>query len=171
VRRRGSKLVSLAAALAVVGAASGLSGCRNEKQDEEPIRVDVAPHVNAVRQAERDWAWVTGQTWRASAIEGDAPIPGSRLWIRFEDHTWLVGSSGCNRLTASYERRGIDGVKITQIASTRMLCRDPKGVMQQEARYLHLLGSCDAYSAEPELLKLEVDGVVVLRFVPADDDG
>lgn len=143
-------------------------GCANQKQNEEPVRVDVTPHVNALRQAERDWAWITGQTWRLDAIEGEAPIPDSEVWIRFEDHTWLVGYSGCNRLTAGYERRGIDGLKVTQIASTRMLCRQPEGVMQQEARFLHLLSSCDAYSAEPGALRLEVDGVVVLRLVPSE---
>jgi heat shock protein HslJ len=162
-----TRAVALAAVLALPAA---LLGCQQNQRDKEPVRYDASPHVNAVRQAERDWAWISGTRWNAAQIEGKAPIPDTALWIRFEDHTWMSGSAGCNRLTAGYSRRGIDGLKVSQIAATRMLCNQPEGVMQQEARFLHLLSSADAYHAEPDNLELITDGVVVLRFTRADED-
>lgn len=159
-----------AAAALLALAALSTASCEQNRRDKEPVRVDASPHVNAVRQAERDWAWIAGSDWIADTIEGKSPLPGTELWVRFEDHTWMSGSAGCNRITASYNRRGIDGLQMTQIAATRMLCNQPKGVMQQEARFLHLLGSIDAYQAEPSRLNLVSDGVVVLSFTPAPDD-
>ncbi len=157
----------IAAALILAALPLALGACedRNKDENDELIRLDVAPHVNAVRQAERDWAWVSGTRWIATAIEGAAPLEGSTLWLHFEDgNTWVYGSAGCNRITGGYTRIGIDGLQFKNLAVTRMMCPDPKGIMQQEARFLHLLGQTDAYHAEPDLLTMSVDGVTVLRF-------
>ncbi len=151
-----------------IGLLLPLSACedRNKDDNDELIRLDVTPHVNAVRQAERDWAWVSGTRWNVTAIEGAAPLENSTLWIHFEDdNTWLYGSAGCNRITGGYTRIGIDGLQLKNLAVTRMMCPEPKGIMQQEARFLHLLGQTDSYHAEPDQLTMSIDGVVVLRFV------
>lgn len=139
-------------------------GCETAKRDEEPIRVDAEPHANLVQQAKKDWSWVSGTTWIATSIEGQEPLKDTSLWIRFEDHTWLSGSAGCNRISASYERRGIDGLQMSQIASTRMHCAQPKGTMQQESRFLHLLANIDAYHAEPDTLSLSTNAITMLTF-------
>ncbi len=139
-------------------------GCETAKRDEEPIRVDAAPHANLVQQAQKDWAWISGTTWIATSIEGQEPLADTSLWLRFEDHTWMSGSAGCNRVSASYERRGIDGLKITQIATTKMHCAQPKGTMQQESRFLHLLANIDAYHAEPDTLSLSTNAITMMTF-------
>ena len=144
-------------------------GCQN-KRDEEPVRVDATPHANLVKQAKQDWSWIAGTTWVASTIEGQEPLENTSLWIRFEEHTWLVGSAGCNSISASYDRKGIDGLKITKIAATRMHCAQPDGTMQQESRFLHLLANIDAYHAEPDTLKLSTNAITMLTFVRYEKD-
>ncbi len=140
-----------------------LGGCADKSIERQP-RVDTRPMVGEIRQAELDWAWIARQQWDLSTIEGAAPIEGTTLWIRFREHTWLEGDAGCNRFTASYERKAEAGVQISQILSTRMFCAFPEGVMQQEARMFHLLQTIDAYHAEPDRLELRSDGATVLTF-------
>ena len=149
----------------LVGSVLLSAGCENNTREEELIRVDAAPHADAVNQAKRDWGWVSGTTWIASSIEGRRPLEQTSLWIRFEGPTWMSGSAGCNHLSASYERRGIDGLKVSQIAATRMHCAQPEGTMQQESRFIHLLTNADSYHAEADTLSLYTNGVEMLRFV------
>ncbi len=146
------------------------AACENEKRedDKELIRVDAAPHANLVNQAKQDWTWISGTTWIITSIEGQAPLQNTTLWLRFEDHTWMSGSAGCNHLSASYDRRGIDGLKITQIAATKMHCAQPQGTMQQESRFLHILANTDAYHAEPNTLTLSTNAITMLTFTRAD---
>jgi len=160
-----------AALSAFLGAALLLTaGCETAKRDEEPIRVDAAPHANLVNQAKEDWTWISGTTWIVTSIEGQAPLENTTLWLRFEDHTWMSGSAGCNHLSASYDRRGIDGLQISQIAATRMHCAQPNGTMQQESRFLHLLANTNAYHAEPNTLTLSTNAITMLTFTRAELD-
>lgn len=149
-------------------AAAVPTGCVDTKQELEP-RPDTRPMVGDIRQAEENWAWISAQRWRLDTIDAHPPIEDSELDLSFKEHTWLTGSSGCNRFTASYTRRSDDGLQVSQILSTRMYCAHPQGVMQQEARYLHLLQSVDAYHAEPDRLDLYADDKIVLSFTPAED--
>tara|TARA_R110000737_G_scaffold2923_6_gene8547 strand:- start:10962 stop:11477 length:516 start_codon:yes stop_codon:yes gene_type:complete len=144
------------------------AGCENADRDQELIRIDAAPHANLVNQAKEDWSWIEGTTWVATSIEGQKPIEGTRLWIRFEGKSWMSGSSGCNQLSGSYERRGIDGLQISKVASTRKHCPQPQGTMQQESRFLHILSNTDAYHAEPDTLTLSTNAVTMLTFTRVD---
>lgn len=139
------------------------AGCADKSLERQP-RVDTRPMVSEIRQAELDWAWIAAQQWNLSSIEGAPPIKGTDPWIRFREHTWLEGDAGCNRFTASYERKAEAGLSVSQIITTRMFCAQPDGAMQQEARMYHLLQQTDAYHAEPDRLDLLSDGAVVLSF-------
>lgn len=141
---------------------------QRQKDDKELIRIDAAPHANLVKQAKQDWSWIAGTNWIATSIEGQTPLENTTLWIRFEDHSWMSGSAGCNHLSASYDRQGIDGLQITQAATTRMHCAQPAGTMQQESRFLHLLANTDAYHAEPDTLTLSTNAINMLTFTRAE---
>jgi len=164
--RNTHKLISALCTLSILLTA----GCENADRDQELIRVDATPHANLVNQAKEDWTWISGTTWTITSIEGQAPLENTSLWIRFEDHTWMSGSAGCNQLSASYNRRGIDGLQITQIAATKMHCAQPNGTMQQESRFLHLLANTDAYHAEPNTLTLSTNAITMLTFTRADTE-
>ena len=148
-----------------------LGGCVGKKRSEPLPQVDTRPMVDEIRQAALDWAWVSSQDWVLSSIEGSPPIAETQPWIRFRAHTWLEGGAGCNRFTASYERKAEAGLSVSQIISTRMFCSFPEGVMQQEARLFHMLQSIDSYHAEPDRFDLLADGAVMLSFVIERDEG
>ncbi len=142
---------------------SVFTGCADKKKELEP-RPDTRPMVNAIQQAEQDWAWITGLEWYLVTMESKAPIAGTMLRISFKEHTWLEGDAGCNRFTSSYTRKADSGLKLGEILSTRMYCAQPEGLMQQESRFFHLLTQVDAYHAEPDRLDLLIDGSVALSF-------
>lgn len=146
-----------------------ITGCSTNQQCNQHNnlqRVDSTPHANLVKQAQTDWSWISGTTWMVKTIEGQPPTQDTSIWIEFQDHAWMTASAGCNQISASYERRGIDGLKISNIAATKMHCPQPAGVMQQESRFLHLLGNIDSYHAEPGTLTLSTNGITMLTFEP-----
>jgi heat shock protein HslJ len=146
-----------------------LAACSTGPESEPLPLPDAGPIADAVRQAQKDWPWIAGTRWELAAIEGVTPIEGSRIWIAFKpDETWVSGSSGCNRFTGSYIRRGEDGIRIGPLSSTRMFCNQPEGVMQQEARFLHLLGEAASYRATREWFHLLIDDKIVLSFWAAN---
>ncbi len=140
-----------------------LAGC-SSGPEPEPLP-PAGPIAEAVRQAQKDWPWIAGTEWELAAIEGQPPLEGARAWIRFNpDETWVSGSTGCNRITGSYIRRGQDGIRIGPLRTTRRFCNQPEGIMQQEARLLHLLAEAVAYRASREWFHLLVDDQIVLSF-------
>lgn len=146
-----------------------LTGCTSGPESEPLPLPPAGPIADAVRQAQKDWPWIAGTRWELAAIEGEKPIESTKIWITFKpDETWVSGHSGCNRFTGSYIRRGEDGIRIGPLSSTRMFCQQPEGVMQQEARFLHLMGEAVAYRASREWFHLLVDDRIVLSFWAAD---
>lgn len=154
-----------------------LAGC-SSGPEPEPLP-PAGPIADAVRQAQMDWPWIAGTQWELAAIDGEPPLEGARAWIQFkQDETWVSGSSGCNRITGSYIRRGQDGIRIGPLAATKRFCNQPEGIMQQEARMLHLLVEAVAYRASREWFHLLVEDRIVLSFravttqasIPPDPD-
>lgn len=146
----------------------GLWACSEPSERDVLPLPDASPIVDAVRQAQKDWPWIAGTEWELTGIEAEAPIEDTRVWISFKpDETWVAGSAGCNRFTGQYIRRGENGIQIGPLSLTRMFCGQPAGVMQQEARVMHLLGEANAYEATREWLHLRIDETIVLSFRPA----
>jgi heat shock protein HslJ len=116
---------------------------------------------------------VEGRTWRLASIEGSPPLAGSEVTLVLEgDHA--SGDAGANRYTGTLVRHGAaSGGKLepSPMAATRMFRDDPPGLMNQEVRYLDLLGRVDAWRVRaedvPELVLIE-HGKPVLVFRPAE---
>jgi heat shock protein HslJ len=168
--RRGARPV---VSLAVLTALAALTACAGSQEDQIPLP-DAAPFADAVRQAQRDWPWIAGTEWSLALIEGQPMLEGTTASISFKpDETWMSGSTGCNRFTGGYIRRGENGLRIQNLALTKRFCSEPAGVMQQEARVTHLLTESDGYRATREWLHLTIDNTVVLSYTntqapPAD---
>jgi heat shock protein HslJ len=113
-----------------------------------------------------------GTPWTAEAYDDGRGVlvevlPGTQITARFDDGH-VAGSGGCNRYTASWLMVGTT-LEIGAIASTRMACLEPTGVMAQEAAYLAALSRARLYRVEGNRLSLaSLDGTPVVVFVGAD---
>jgi heat shock protein HslJ len=75
--------------------------------------------------------------WLAVSIGTATLLPGTTIDAEFGDGR-VAGIAGCNRYTAECT---IDGTAIAvgPVASTRMFCAEPAGMMEQESAFLAAL--------------------------------
>jgi heat shock protein HslJ len=112
-----------------------------------------------------------GGSWVATGLlRGDAftsPIAGTEITASFGQEDDLSGSAGCNSYTATYTTdRG--AIEISEPASTKKLCSEPGGVMEQEAAYLQALPDAARYRVDGSSLELlSQDGAAVARYARA----
>jgi heat shock protein HslJ len=88
-------------------------------------------------------------------------LNGTEITLRLEGGK-VSGTAGCNSYTGSYTLQ--DGtVAFGPMASTRMYCQDPAGVMDQEGQYLDLLQRATSFGLDGSTLTLSTadgDGLV-----------
>ena len=90
-------------------------------------------------------------------------IPGTRVTAVFSAGGKLGGSAGCNHYFGEYAADG-RSLTVGQLGMTLMACLDP-GVMDQESRYLSLLGAAARFRIDGDRLSLsDATGAVVLVF-------
>ena len=76
----------------------------------------------------------------------------------------LAGSGGCNNYTADYQVDG-SSLHIGPAASTRKLCSEPQGVMEQEAAYLKALESAGTYQIQGDKLEIrDANGALLASY-------
>lgn len=125
----------------------------SDADGNELLRYDVATLAG-------DWT-VTGIN-TGSAVS--SPIVGTELTATFGDDGSLTGSAGCNTYTTTYEAES-GTISIEPAASTKKLCPEPEGVMEQEAAFLAALDAAETYNldgATAELLGGEGQRLVAL---------
>jgi heat shock protein HslJ len=92
-------------------------------------------------------------------------LPGSEVSARFGNDGKVVGSAGCNHYGADYNLNGT-ALSVSPPISTKMYCGEPEGIMEQEARFLELLGSAAGCRVEDDRLEItDASGATVLTFV------
>jgi len=80
---------------------------------------------------------IEGPTWRLEQLDGEAVAPSGDpqrdAQLQFDRRSGRVsGSGGCNRVSGSFERSG-STLRMSQLASTRMVCADPaRGVSESQ---------------------------------------
>jgi heat shock protein HslJ len=102
---------------------------------------------------------LTGTTWVLSWYNDGkgalvSVLAGSQITAQFGEDGQLAGSAGCNTYKATYTLDG-DQISIGPAGTTRMLCAEPAGIMEQEAAYVAALSSATQYQivgGELELL-------------------
>lgn len=107
-------------------------------------------------------------SWILEDLNKTGIIDNTHVTLILDDNGRLSGNSGCNRYTGGYELRG-DVLNVApNVASTRMACRAP-AVMQQEQKYLELLIRMKkATRTETGGLLLTADDGSSLSFMPED---
>ena len=96
-------------------------------------------------------------------------VIGTELSALFGADGTLAGSAGCNTYNAAYEvadASAAEGeISIGPAASTRMMCTEPEGRMEQEALYLAALEMAKVYRVEGDRLQLRTaDGALVVDY-------
>ncbi len=103
------------------------------------------------------------RNWRVSAIRGEAPGGPRQATLRF-DAGRLTGTTGCNRLTASYTLSG-SALTIGDAATTRMACPGP--AMTQEQRLVAALkGPLTLVQGKDGVMLANADGSPAVTLVP-----
>jgi len=77
------------------------------------------------------------------------PLLGTSLTMEFGANGSLIGSSGCNTYSTSYQVNG-SNITIGLPAGTQILCSEPAGIMEQEFDFLN--------SALPSAATFRIDG-------------
>ncbi|MEC9084819.1 MAG: META domain-containing protein, partial [Pseudomonadota bacterium] len=110
-----------------------------------------------------------GSQWMVEEIDGEPVLEGSEVTIGFTDEGRVFGSSSCNRYNGGWHIQGQELV-FSQMAATRMAC--PETLMQQENRFLKLLGDVHGYqfAADGRLVLETGQGVTILASPAAEQE-
>jgi len=91
-------------------------------------------------------------------------IIGTEITAEFSEDSRLSGNSSCNQYNTTYETDG-NKINIGPVAVTRMLCSEPDGIMEQEARYLAALGTAETYKIQGLNMEMRTsEGSLVASF-------
>jgi len=113
---------------------------------------------------------LVGTTWRLTGYNNGkggfaSVLSGSEVLATFGDDGTVRGSAGCNNYFADFK---VDGETLTigTAGTTRKMCAEPEGIMDQEAAYLAALGSAATYEIEGDELQVwDAEGTRMLSFV------
>lgn len=112
---------------------------------------------------------LAGTSWEVTGYNNGqqavtSVLAGSTLTAQFGKDGVLSGKSGCNDYNGPYVVTG-NKIKIGPLASTRMACAEPAGVMEQEAQYLAALETAATYKIDSNTLELRTaDGALAVDY-------
>jgi len=113
---------------------------------------------------------LVGSLWQLSSIVEESGsvaslLAGTEITATFDEQGTLAGSAGCNNYTTSYQVSGSQMTITGPVASTMMMCVDPRGIMDQEGKYLAALESVASYAIEARQLTLfNAQGQAILTY-------
>jgi heat shock protein HslJ len=112
--------------------------------------------------ADTNWAAISYNNGKEAVV---SLLGGSEITAEFGEDGTLSGSAGCNGYKASYIVDG-DTLQIGPPASTRKICSEPEGVMEQEAAYLAAIQAAATFERRGDTLTLrDANGSTLAQFV------
>ena len=101
---------------------------------------------------------LTGTTWLLTGYNDGKNsfvmvLSGTEITAIFGADGNFSGSAGCNNYTASYQVEG-ETILVGPVATTRMMCAEPEGIMEQESGYLAALESGVTYQINGDTLQV-----------------
>jgi heat shock protein HslJ len=125
------------------------------------------------RRAEQLWGEVSGRpaaadaitsrAWRLVRLDGDAVLAGTAPDLTLGEDDRAGGDASTNRWFAPYHLTGM-GLAFGTTGTTMMFNDEPAGRMDQEQRYLHLLGEVNRWRLDAGRLTLLADDTTRLVF-------
>jgi heat shock protein HslJ len=112
---------------------------------------------------------LAGTSWQAITYNNGkqavtSVLNGTEITAEFAKDGTLSGNSGCNTYSGAYKVNGNE-ITIGPLASTKKLCNNPTGIMEQETQYLVALQTASTYLIEGNSLELRTqDGALAVDF-------
>jgi heat shock protein HslJ len=114
-------------------------------------------------------ASLTGTTWTVTSVNTGTEavtslIEGTTMTAVFAEDGALNGSAGCNNFMSSYTLDG-EAITIAPAATTRKMCNEPAGIMEQETQFVNALATAATYHISGNNLELRTaDGALAVSF-------
>jgi len=106
---------------------------------------------------------ITSRPWRLVGLGGEAVLAGTAPDLTLGEDDRAGGDASTNRWFAPYHLAGM-GLAFGTTGTTMMFNDEPPGRMDQEQRYLHLLGEVNRWRLEDGRLALLADDTTLLVF-------
>jgi heat shock protein HslJ len=112
---------------------------------------------------------LAGIAWHATGVNNgrggvEGLLAGAEITATFGDDGHVAGSAGCNRYGGTWFVDG-EALTIGPLATTRRLCPDPAGRMEQEAAFLAAMGRVATWRIDGQRLELRAgDGALQVSF-------
>jgi heat shock protein HslJ len=124
------------------------------------------PTTTAVNSASDQ---LIGLKWKLIELHGQAVVRNAQSkedsYMRLTKEGTISAYTGCNNMTGSYQVRKGNGIKFTNIASTRMACPD----MKTEQILNQVLQTADNYSVKGKRLTIGKTGQKPLAVFVAEE--
>ena len=149
---------------------AALSGAATYAMDGETLQLMDADGNVLATFTPAQHATLVGPTWVATGYNNGrggftSLVIGTEITAVFAEDGTLSGSAGCNNYTAGYTVDG-DAIQIGPAASTRKMCAEPEGVMEQEQEYLAALETAATYRIDGDTLEMRTaDGALVAGYL------
>ena len=149
-----------------------LAGCQSPPSGDDDTAAPTSDDAGEMTFAGGEPSTLGGTLWQVRSYDGGEHgmvdvLVGTTLSARFDDGK-IGGSAGCNNFNAGYETDG-DAITIGPAASTRMMCGEPEGVMEQETLFLTALQTAATYTIEGNHLQLRsTDGTPAVDLFAAE---
>lgn len=101
--------------------------------------------------------------WTLTESDGQPVTPSgdkNDAHLLFFTPNKVSGSTGCNRLTGTFELSGGNKIRFSPLATTRMMCPNADA----ESRFVKAMGTVDTYGVTDMTLLLSNGQTVVARF-------
>jgi len=92
-------------------------------------------------------ATLTGAAWQVTNFAGQTPLTDHPITFEFDNEGNIAGNASCNRFGGTCQIDG-DKIEIGPLRSTRRACEPD--IMQQEHKFLALLGAAQTWAITPE---------------------
>jgi heat shock protein HslJ len=92
-----------------------------------------------------------GSAWQVTTFAGQTPLADHPITLEFDNEGNIAGNASCNRFGGTCQING-DKIEIGPLRSTRRACEPD--IMEQEHKFLALLGAVTAWSIEGDELVL-----------------
>ena len=107
-----------------------------------------------------------GSAWQVTSLAGQDPLDDHPITFDFDTEGNIAGDASCNRFGGTCTIEG-NTMTVGPLRSTRRAC-EPE-IMQQEQKFLALLGACTTWSLEgDELVLAAPDGEIKAKRQAAE---